>query len=227
MGVETPNPIINDKCRELYFTNEAGVGGTTRVLKNIAGLWLIQECRRIWRLEGSDWSWESLVQAAAQARPLAAFIAPDAPDFLAPRHMPQAIREFCVRTGQTAPGSEASIVRCVLESLALRYRMVLEWLEQLTQSPIETIHIVGGGSQNQLLCQMAADACDRRVLAGPVEATALGNVMMQAVSNGDVGSIPQARQVIRHSYDVVEYTPRRVVPWDEAYGRFRRVVSSE
>ncbi len=222
MGVETPSPIINDKCRELNFTNEGGVGGTTRVLKNIAGLWLVQECRRVWCQEGLELSWDAMVQRSESAPPLASLINPDHSMFLAPKHMPNAIRQFCRDSGQRVPESDGAVIRCALESLALRYRMVLGWLEELTGAHIATIHIVGGGAQNRLLCQMAADACNRRVIAGPVEATAIGNVMTQAVSGRDVGSIAQARQVIRGSFDVVEYLPHDVGPWDEAFVRFSR-----
>jgi rhamnulokinase len=220
MGVETPSPIINDQCRDLNFTNEGGVGGTTRVLKNIAGLWLIQECRRIWSQDGIEMSWEGMIELAQAAKPLISLIVPDAPEFLAPRHMPNAIRQFCRDSGQPVPDSDGAVVRCALESLAMRYRMVLGWLEQLTRSRIATIHIVGGGAQNKVLCQMAADACNRRVIAGPVEATAIGNVMIQAVSSGEVSSIADARQVIRRSFDVSQYVPSGTARWDEAFGRF-------
>jgi rhamnulokinase len=196
------------------------------VLKNIAGLWLIQECRRVWRLEGrGEMNWDEMAQLATGAKPFVSLVDPDAPEFLAPSHMPDAIRQFCRGTGQVVPESEGSVIRGVLESLALRYRMVLDWIEQLSHSAIATIHIVGGGARNRLLCQMAADACNRRVVAGPVEATAIGNVMMQAVANGDVQSIAQARQVIRQSFDVVEYTPHNVAAWHGAYERFSNLVN--
>ncbi len=224
MGVETPRPIINDKCRELNFTNEGGVGGTIRVLKNIAGLWLVQECRRIWKSQGRDYSWSELVRLAQQAAPLESLIDPDHADFVAPRDMPAAIREYCRSTNQPVPESEGAVIRAALESLALRYRMVHGWLEELVAGPIETIHIVGGGTQNRELCQMAADATGKRVVAGPVEATAIGNVMMQAVAAGDVADIAQAREVIRASFDVEEYTPKHTHAWDEAYGRFEELL---
>jgi rhamnulokinase len=224
MGVETPSPIINDQCRDLNFTNEGGVGGTTRVLKNIAGLWLLQECRRIWWQEGLELSWEAMIDKASAAKPLMSLIVPDAPEFLAPRHMPNAIRQFCRDTGQAVPETEGAVVRCALQSLAMRYRMVLGWLEALTGSQITTMHIVGGGAQNKSLCQMAADACNRRVVAGPIEATAIGNVMIQAVSSGDVSSIAEARQVIRRSFEVSEYTPSNTSSWDEAYVRFCKIA---
>jgi rhamnulokinase len=224
MGVETPQPIVNDRCRELNFTNEGGVGGTVRVLKNIAGLWVVQECRRIWRQAGHEYGWSELVRRASEARSLASLINPDAPDFNAPKDMPQAIRNYCQQTQQPVPQSEGEVIRTALESLALRYRMVLGWLEELIGGKIETIHIVGGGTQNRLLNQMTADACNRRVVAGPIEATAIGNVMLQAVSLGEVGSIAQAREVIRHSFSVEEYHPQNPGPWDYAYEKFKKLL---
>jgi rhamnulokinase len=226
MGVEVPRPIVTDKCRELNFTNEGGVGGTTRVLKNIAGLWLVQECRRNWKEEGRDYSWSELVRLAQQAAPLESLIEPDHAVFVAPKNMPAAIRDYCARTGQPVPESEGAVIRAAMESLTLRYRMVLGWLEELMENKISTIHIVGGGTQNRELCQMTADATGRRVVAGPVEATAIGNVMMQAVAAGDVADIAQARQVISASFDVEEYTPQRTHAWDEAYGRFEQLLKS-
>ncbi len=224
MGVESPEPVVTDLCRELNFTNEGGVGGVTRLLKNIAGLWLVQECRRIWTQQGRELGWDELVQRAAESKPLVALIDPDHASFTAPASMPQAIRDFCKNTGQPVPETEGAVIRCALESLALRYRLVLSWLEKLTGSRIETIHIVGGGVNNKLLCQMAADACNRRVVAGPSEATALGNVLVQAVSAGQLDSIAQAREVVRQSFEVEEYTPQNAGPWDEAFARFQKLV---
>ncbi|MCE9544103.1 MAG: rhamnulokinase [Planctomycetia bacterium] len=221
MGVEVPQPVINDRCRELNFTNEGGVGGTIRLLKNICGLWLVQECRRVWALEGADHGWAELTQMAAEAEPLRSFIFPDNSLFNAPSNMPETIRRFCRDTGQPIPESKGAIIRCALESLALRYRQVLGDLEELVGGKIQTVHVVGGGTQNKQLCQMTADACQRRVVAGPVEATAVGNLMMQAVAAGDVRDITQARDVIRRSFDVEEYAPRdRAERWDEAYTRY-------
>jgi rhamnulokinase len=225
MGVETPSPVVNAQCSAFNFTNEGGVGGTTRLLKNIAGLWLLQECRRVWTQAGQAMSWDDMVGQAEASKPLVAHINPDAADFLAPTDMPEAIRAFCTRSGQPAPADAGAVVRCALESLALRYRMVLGMAEQLTGAHTATIHIVGGGTQNRLLCQMAADACNRRVVAGPVEATAIGNVMMQAVASGDVGSIAQAREVIRESFPVAEYLPQKTAGWDQAFARFQTLVN--
>ncbi len=224
MGVEMPEPVVTDKCRELNFTNEGGVGGTIRLLKNIGGLWLVQECRRIWKEAGREYSWDELVQLSTQAKPLVSLINPDHASLVAPKSMPEAIGEFCRNSGQAVPESEGAMIRCVLESLAMRYRQVLGWLEELIGGRIETIHIVGGGTQNRLLCQMAADACNRHVVAGPVEATAIGNLMMQAVAGGDVGSIPEAREVIRRSFDVEEYVPQEWEEWDDAFEEFETLT---
>ena len=225
MGVETPEPVVSDRCYELNFTNEGGVGGTVRLLKNIGGLWLVQECRRIWKADGHEYGWEELTRRASESPPLISLINPDDPGFTAPKDMPAAIRDYCQRTGQPAAGSEGAVIRCALESLALRYRMVLGMLEELIGGRIDTIHIVGGGTQNRLLNQMAADACNRRVVAGPVEATAVGNLMMQAVADGAVGNIAQAREVICQSFAVQQFHPKNPRPWDAAYETFQGLLA--
>ncbi|HEY2826023.1 MAG TPA: rhamnulokinase family protein [Pirellulales bacterium] len=224
MGVELPKPVINEKCLSLNFTNEGGVGGTTLLLKNIVGLWLVQECRRIWSAGGSKYSWDQLMHAAAATKLLVSFIDPDDPAFLAPVDMPAAIQSFCQRTKQCVPVEQGSIVRCALESLAMRYRRTLESLEGLMGGQIQTIHIVGGGAQNRQLCQMTADACQRRVVAGPVEATAIGNALIQAVAAGEIGSIAQAREVVRRSFPVEEYRPQSSAAWQDAYERFLKIA---
>jgi len=226
MGVESPKPVVNDQVLHLNFTNEGGVGNTIRLLKNITGLWLIQECRRTWNQAGRNWQWEDLNQLSAAAPVLRSFINPDAHEFMAPTDMPEAICRFAQQTGQPVPENEGAVLRCALDSLAMKFRQVLRMCEDLGGGRIETIHIVGGGTKNRQLCQAAADACGRRVLAGPVEATATGNLMMQAVAAGDVGSIAEARDVIRHSFAVEEYEPRNTAAWDEAYERFERIVGS-
>ncbi len=226
MGVETPTPVTTDRCRELNFTNEGGIGGTVRLLKNIAGMWLVQECRRIWRQGGTEFGWDDLIRRAQAEPALAAVINPDHPSLVAPTDMPTAIRELCEQSGQPVPENEGQVIRVALESIALRYRMVIGMLEELNGGGrLETIHIVGGGTNNKLLCQMAADACQRRVVAGPVEATAIGNVMMQAIADGAVSSVAEAREVIRDSFDVNEYLPQAAPAWDEAYEKFRGVVN--
>ena len=221
MGAEVAAPVVTDRCREFNFTNEGGVGGTIRLLKNITGLWLVQECRRIWLESGKEYSWSQLADMAKAASPLQSTIDPDDPSFTAPSNMPDAIRQFCRNTNQPVPESEGEVIRCALESLALKCRKVLEMLESLTGSAFETIHIVGGGTQNQLLCQMTADACNRRVVAGPVEATAIGNAMMQAIADGAIASVQEARQVIRSSFDVVQYEPSASDAWETAFQRLK------
>jgi rhamnulokinase len=227
MGVETPAPVVTPQCQARNFTNEGGVGGTTRLLKNICGLWMVQECRRCWNQAGAAYSWDDLNNLSAAAPPLAALVDVDDGHFLAPADMPQAIRDYCLRSDQSPPSSVGAVVRCTLESLGMRYRQVLGWIEELVGRRIETIHIVGGGAQNRTLCQMTADACRRRVVAGPIEATAIGNIMMQAVSAGAVSSIAEAREVIRNSFPVVEYHPQDCDPWDEAYQRFLAIIGGQ
>lgn len=225
MGVEAPAPIVNDKCLALNFTNEGGVGGTTRVLKNICGLWMVQECRRKWNQEGVSYTWDHLTREAAEAPPLVSLVDVDDAGFMAPGDMPEAIRAYCRRTGQSVPDEVGPVIRCSLESLALKYRQVLTWLEGLIDGRIDTIHIVGGGAQNRQLCQMAADSCRRRVVAGPIEATAIGNVMMQAIAAGAVGSIADAREIVRQSFSVEEYQPKNSEAWESAYERYRRLAA--
>jgi rhamnulokinase len=225
MGVEVPAPVITEQCAKFNFTNEGGVGGTTRLLKNIAGLWLVQECRRIWAREGHEFVWDELIQLAEASRPLAALINPDDPRLAAPRNMPGTISLLCRETGQIPPATPGAMVRCALESLALRYRQVLDALEHLTSSRIDTIHIVGGGSQNRLLSQMAASACGRRVLAGPVEATAIGNVLVQAIAAGEISSAKDARRVVRDSFEVQVYEPQGGSEWAEAAERFATLTA--
>src|SRR5262245_29333587 len=207
MGVELPRPLINEATLRYNFTNEGGVGGTTRLLKNIMGLWLVQECRRAWEKQGKTYTYDELARLAAAAPAVVSLVDPDDASFILPSSMPAALADFCRRTGQPAPEEPGAVVRCALESLALRYRWVLERLEELTGQSIRTIHIVGGGSQNALLCQLAADACDRLVLAGPVEATAIGNVLVQALGLGVLGNLADAREVVRRSFQPVSYQP--------------------
>jgi rhamnulokinase len=221
MGAELPAPLINEKVAEYNFTNEAGVGGTSRFLKNIMGLWLVQECRRTWERAGRAYGYDELMRLAEAAPPFAALVDPDDTSFILPPSMPAALAEFCRKTGQTPPAEPGPVVRCALESLALRYRWVLERLEELLGRRLDVIHVVGGGCQNTLLCQLTADACDRTVLAGPVEATALGNVLVQAMGLGLVGSLAEAREVVRRSFEVVTYSPRNPEAWHAPYERFR------
>jgi len=220
MGIETPEPRISEATLQANFTNEGGACGTIRFLKNIMGLWLVQECRRTWARQGHDHSYADLTALAAEAPAFGPLIEPDDPAFLAPDDMIAAMHAFCTRTGQTPPDSIGATVRCCLESLALKYRWTLEKLESFRWKRIETIHIVGGGTQNRLLCQLAADATNRTVIAGPVEATAIGNVLMQALGRGHISSLDQARAIVRRSFDLETYPPSpNRDAWETAYAR--------
>ena len=224
MGIEVPEPIITDQALVLNFTNEGGVENTFRFLKNIMGLWLVQECRRTWAQAGDEMSYEKLTQLAEDAKPFTALIDPDDDTFLPPGDMPARIVDYCKRTGQTPPSDAGEILRCALESLALKYRWVLEKLEVVGGNPIDVIHIVGGGAQNRTLCQFTADATGTPVIAGPIEATAIGNIAVQAIASGLIGSISEMREVIGRSFDVTPYEPQDSRKWDEAYGQFLKIT---
>jgi rhamnulokinase len=225
MGALSKEPIITPQALQFNFTNEGGVNGTYRVLKNIAGMWLVQECRRKWAgAHGEMIPYSELLNMAGRMPVFAALIDPDHPSFLAPEHMPAMIKAYCEDTHQVPPGGIGSTVRCILESLALKYRYTLEQLEQLLGYQVEAIHIVGGGSQNALLCQFAANACNRPVIAGPVEATAIGNVLVQMVAMGELASMDDAGDVVRRSFPLTEYQPQDTVHWIEAYERFMRLL---
>ncbi len=214
MGLEMPHAVINDKTFDYSFTNEGGVEGTIRLLKNIMGLWLVQECRRQWAERGQEYSFAELAGRAAAANPFTAQIDPDDGRFLAPGDMPAVINDYLRSTGQAAIDDKGRMIRVILESLAARYRQVLDVLEDLTGRPIEVLHIVGGGTQNELLNQLTADAAGRRVLAGPVEATVLGNVLMQAKADGRIQSLEEGRNWVARSFDVAEYLPREAAAWE-------------
>ncbi|HLE53069.1 MAG TPA: rhamnulokinase family protein [Anaerolineales bacterium] len=225
MGVEIPEPIINPQALELNFTNEGGVGGAICFLKNIPGLWLLQECRRQWQSEGQAYTWDGLLALAEKAEPFRSLVDPDAHEFLSPGDMPNKIHAYCRRTGQPEPLGVGEIARACLESLALKSRQLLADLEMLTGRRLETIRVVGGGSQNRLLCQFTADACQRPVVAGPVEATALGNLMLQVIASGHLSDIRQGRQAIAASIERRTYDPHPSPAWDEAFARFEELVS--
>ena len=224
LGVEVARPVINTETMRYNFTNEGGVAGTTRLLKNIMGLWLVQQCRQTWARAGQELSYEELTTRAQVAPPYAALVDPDDMSFLAPGDMPSRLAAFCTRTGQIPPPDKGALVRCCLESLALKYRWAIERLETLLDTTIKTIYLVGGGTKNTLLCQLTADACGRPVHAGPVEATAIGNILMQAIGGGQLGSIADLRMVVAHSFPVTVYEPRDTAAWSDAIGRFTALV---
>lgn len=223
MGAEIPSPIVSEKALQWNFTNEGGAGGGIRFLKNIMGLWLVQQCRAQWERGGEALDYDALVALAADAEPFQAVVNPDDPAFLHPPDMPAAIREYCVRTGQKPPESRGAIVRCALESLALRYRATLARLDDVLGRKHNVLHVVGGGSRNDLLNQFTADACGVPVVAGPVEATAAGNVLMQAVALGELGGPEDVRRVVRDSFETKTFGPGDAARWDEAFERFRKL----
>ena len=225
-GRELAAPVISEASENANFSNEGGVFGTTRFLKNIAGMWLLQESKRAWDAAGKNTTYESLVAQAAQAPPFAALIDPDAPEFQAPANMPEAIAAFCRRTGQTAPTQPGAFTRMILESLALKYRLTTELLAKVTARPVSSIHIVGGGSQNHLLNQFAADATACRIVAGPVEATSIGNILMQLYALGAISSLAEGRALTRRSFATKTFEPRDTAAWDKAYIRFRKLLPS-
>ncbi|MEL6110853.1 MAG: FGGY-family carbohydrate kinase, partial [Planctomycetota bacterium] len=226
MGCEVAQPRVTDLCAELNFTNERGAAGSTRLLKNIGGLWVWQRIRGALGRREQSVSWDQMVDAARDAAPFQLLIDPDATDFTAPADMIDAIDAYADRTGQTKPTEDATYFRAALEGLALRYRVCLGMLERLVGNRIETIHIVGGGAMNDLLCQMTADACGRRVIAGPVEATAIGNVVMQMVGTGVFGAVDpgdailEARKLVSESFEVKTFMPVEAERWDEPAARF-------
>jgi rhamnulokinase len=225
MGVEVQQAALSARALELNVTNEGGVDGTYRLLKNIMGLWLVQQSKRSFEARGRRLEYATLAKLAAGAKPLRAIVDPDDARFLNPPDMPRAIQGFCRETGQPVPKTEGELVRCAYESLALRYREVLGWLEELTGESIEVIHIVGGGSQSKVLNQFAADACQRPVVTGPVEATAMGNLLTQVRASGELASLADMRAVIRKSSGVGRFEPQKTAAWQESIERFGKLRS--
>ena len=213
LGVEVDRPVLTAEALRQNVTNEGGVDGSSRLLKNIMGLWLLQRCRAAFETRGSPGDYAALVRLAQASPALRSLVDPDHPRFLNPPDMPAAIASFCAETGQPIPETEGAIARCVLESLALKYSLVLDGIEGLTGCRVEIIHVVGGGSRNALLNQFTAEACDRPVIAGPVEATVLGNLLTQARAFGEIGSLAQLREVVRGSSELIEYTPSQPAGW--------------
>ena len=225
MGIEVPEPIVTDQALALNFTNEGGVENTFRFLKKYHGA---LACARVPGGHGHKPAmrclYTQITQLAERAKRFTALIDPDADVFLPPGDMPARIAEYCKHTGQTPPSTTGEILRCVLESLALKYRWVLEKLEVVRGGAIDVIHVVGGGAQNRILCQFTADATGAPVIAGPIEATAIGNIAVQAIACGLIGSISEAREVIRRSFNVITYDPQHSAGWDEAYERFLKIT---
>jgi rhamnulokinase len=225
MGTELPEALINDRVAECNFTNEGGVEGTFRFLKNIAGLFLLQETMRIWREDdGLDLSWGDAVSMAEGAPAFVSWVNCDDEAFISPPDMPEAIRQFCRDTDQVVPEDNAALLRCIFESLAMKYRFVFDMLKELHPSPINVLHIVGGGSANTLLNQMTANALGVKVVAGPTEATAIGNLLVQAMALGVLDGLDDIRAVVRKSFPLETYEPADIAAWNDAYGRYREAV---
>lgn len=219
MGVEVNAPVVTERSLAGGFSNEGGVGGKIRLLRNIPGLWLLQQCRRQWQLEGRDYGWDELTREAERADPLLCLVDPDAPELQNPPDMPAAIAAYCRRTGQPAPETVGAVVRCCLESLAARYRVTFADLQEVLGRPLDTIRIVGGGSRNGLLCQLAADACGVPVVAGPTEATALGNLMIQAIATGELDDLGAGRAAVAASVTLRTYEPHSGTAWEDKLAR--------
>ena len=227
MGAEVNKASLSARTQELNLTNEGGLDGTYRLLKNIMGLWLVQQCKRAFDARGRKYEYAQLAQMAAKAPALRSIVNPDDSRFLNPPDMPKAIQDFCRETRQPVPKTEGELVRCAYESLALKYREVLGWLEELTGNRIEVIHIVGGGSKSAILNQFAADACQRPVITGPVEATALGNLLVQVRASGELTSLAEMREVVRKSSDVATCQPGKPAAWENASARFAELRRGE
>lgn len=226
MGVELPAPVINDQGREANFTNEVGYGGTIRFLKNIVGMWIVEECRREWSQQGKNYDYRTLDQLTADAPPLGSLINPNDARFWSPDQMPDKIAAFCQETGQPVPAAPGPMLRCVYESLALLYARTLRQMEQLVGRKIERLHIVGGGCKNDLLNQFTANTLQIPVLAGPKEATAMGNLAVQAIALGHLTSLDHAREVIRQSSETASFQPQDAPAWQAAQERFGRFFST-
>lgn len=223
-GTELDKPIVNETSMNINITNEGGFDGSTGFLKNIIGLWLIQESRRQWKREGKEYSYADLEKLALAAEPFKCFIDPDAPKFVPHGNIPERVREFCRKTGQYVPETVGEIMRCIYESLAMKYRLTFEKLRECTERDYPVIHVIGGGTKDGLLCQMTANSCDRTVKAGPIEATVMGNVAVQLMSNGSVENIGQARKIIAESSELKTFEPKDTDKWAEAYEDFLKVV---
>ncbi len=223
-GTELDNPVVNDTTFEINVTNEGGYDFSTGFLKNIIGLWLIQESRRQWAREGKNYSYAELEKLALQAEPFKCFIDPDAPEFVPHGNIPERVREFCRRTNQYVPETVGEIMRCIYESLAMKYKETFEKIKECTQKDYPAIHVIGGGTKDTLLCQLTADACGCEVKAGPIEATVLGNIAVQLISHGEIKDIKEARKIISSSENVSTYKPKNSELWSENFEKYKAAV---
>ena len=225
-GTELREPIVNETSLAMNVTNEGGCDSSVGFLKNIIGLWLIQESRRHWNRHGSDYSYADLEKLALAAEPFKCFIDPDAPEFVPHGNIPERVREYCRKTNQSVPESVGEVMRCIYESLAMKYRLTIDNLEDCTGKTYPVIHVIGGGTKDTLLCQMTASSCGRTVIAGPIEATVLGNIAVQLMACGAIKNVAEARKIVKASEKTVEYSPVDADKWAEAYERFKTVVGA-
>jgi rhamnulokinase len=226
VGLERAQPLINDATYEANLSNEGGVAGTFRLLRNVTGLWLLHECRRTWALEGREYSFDELIDLARTARPLRSLIEPNDPIFVEPGDMPARVTGCCARTHQPLPTKPGEIVRCILESLALKHAQTVELLADVAACELTELHVVGGGARNELLCDWTAQAAGLPVIAGPEEATLLGNLLVQAMALGEISSLDELREVVRSSFEPTEYEPAGSEDWREARERFARLTTA-
>lgn len=224
LGIESSGPMVSEQTLDMNFTNEGGVDGTTRFLKNIMGMWLIQECKRIWD-EEKVLEWQEIVEMSNTAEQFKCLIDPDDPMFLNPGNMPMAIEHYCRKTGQPLPESKGEIARCIYDSLVLKYKFTIEQIESVTGKKIGKLHIIGGGAHNDMMNRLTANALGIPVFAGPTEATAIGNLLVQARALGAVHSLDEIREVVKHSFEVTEYKPVPTLDWEKAYSRFKALTS--
>ena len=223
-GTELEKPIVNETSLNINITNEGGFDDTVGFLKNIIGLWLIQESRRQWQRQGEDYSYADLEKLALAAEPFKCFIDPDAPEFVPHGNIPKRVQEFCEKTGQYVPQTVGEIMRCIYESLAMKYKLTFEKLCECTERDYPVIHVIGGGTKDTLLCQLTANSCNRTVKAGPIEATVMGNVAVQLMSDNSVADISEARKIVANSSELKTYLPADVDKWEEAYADFLKIV---
>lgn len=223
-GTELEKPIVNETSLNINITNEGGFDDTVGFLKNIIGLWLIQESRRQWQRQGEDYSYADLEREALAAEPFKCFIDPDAPEFVPHGNIPKRVQEFCEKTGQYVPQTVGEIMRCIYESLAMKYKLTFEKLCECTERDYPVIHVIGGGTKDTLLCQLTANSCNRTVKAGPIEATVMGNVAVQLMSDKAVADISEARKIVAASSELKTYEPKDVDKWEEAYADFLKIV---
>lgn len=224
MGIEVKDPIITEETSTLNITNEGGVEGTTRLLKNITGMWILEQCIKEWRKEAIEYTYPEIVKMARDAAPFQSFIDPDDESFANPPSMIKAIKEFCQKTGQKVPRNHMELIRCIFESLALKYKNVLDKFRSLAPFPIERLHIIGGGAKNRLLNQFTANSTGVTVVAGPSEGTAIGNIMLQARAAGCVNSLQEMRDMISDAIEIETFTPEDTDAWNAAYDRIKSLI---